>query len=76
MTSASERGGTQPSRRRARTAALAELIDRARVRGTVDQDVTAEDVNMVICGLVAVIRNAAGDWRRYIEVTLDGLRTR
>lgn len=72
MGSAEPRGQT----REALLAIVAELIDRARVRGTVGQDVTAGDVNMVICGLAAVIRNAAGDWRRYIEVTLDGLRTR
>ncbi|GAA1773416.1 helix-turn-helix domain-containing protein [Nonomuraea bangladeshensis] len=72
MGSAEPRGES----REALLAVVAELIDQARVRGTVGQDVTAGDVNMVICGLAAVIRNAAGDWRRYIEVTLDGLRPR
>ncbi|MEW9554887.1 TetR/AcrR family transcriptional regulator [Nonomuraea sp. NPDC050783] len=72
MGSAEPRGET----REALLAVIAELIDRARARGAVGQDVTAGDVNMVICGLAAVIRNAAGDWRRYVEVTLDGLRPR
>jgi hypothetical protein len=36
----------------------------------------AADINMMICGLAAAIRNAAGDWRRYVEVALDGLRPR
>ncbi|MEV4113318.1 hypothetical protein [Nonomuraea sp. NPDC049695] len=31
---------------------------------------------MVVCGLAAVIRNSAGDWRRYVEIALDGLRPR
>jgi AcrR family transcriptional regulator len=70
MGSAEPRGQT----RAALLAVIAELIDRA--QGTIGQDVTAEDVNMVVCGLAAVIRNAAGDWRRYIAVALDGLRTR
>lgn len=71
-------GSTEPrgETREALLAIVAELIDRARVRGTVGQDVTTGDVNMVVCGLAAVIRNAAGDWRRYIEVALDGLRPR
>jgi AcrR family transcriptional regulator len=71
-------GSTEPrdETREALLAIVAELIDRARARGTVGQDVTTGDVNMVICGLAAVIRNAAGDWRRYIEVALDGLRPR
>ncbi|MDF5751880.1 hypothetical protein [Spongiactinospora sp. TRM90649] len=48
------------------------LVDRARAHGAIGEDVTTGDVNMVICGLAAVIRNGAGDWRRYIEVALDG----
>lgn len=56
MGSAEPRGET----RKALLAVVAELLDRARMRGTVRQDVTAGDVNMVICGLAAVIRNAAG----------------
>ncbi|WP_214414027.1 TetR/AcrR family transcriptional regulator [Sphaerisporangium fuscum] len=72
MGSAEPRGET----REALLAGVAELIDRARARGTVGQDVTTEDVNMVICGLAAVIRNGAGDWRRYIAVAIDGLRPR
>lgn len=71
--------GSSESREETREALLAiaaELIDRARARGTVGQEVTTGDVNMIICGLAAVIRNAAGDWRRYIEVALDGLRPR
>ncbi|WP_432934202.1 TetR/AcrR family transcriptional regulator [Microbispora sp. CA-135349] len=71
-------GSSEPREetREALLAIAAELIDRARASGAVRQEVTTEDVNMVICGLAAVIRNAAGDWRRYIEVALDGLRSR
>ncbi|MEV4217135.1 helix-turn-helix domain-containing protein [Nonomuraea sp. NPDC049725] len=72
MGSAEPRGET----REELLAAIAELIGLARERGTVGPEVTAADVNMVICGLAAVIRNAAGDWRRYVEVSLGGLRPR
>ncbi|GLX04815.1 TetR/AcrR family transcriptional regulator [Microbispora sp. NBRC 16548] len=71
-------GSSEPREetREALLAIAAELIDRAQARGTVGHEVTTGDVNMIICGLAAVIRNAAGDWRRYIEVALDGLRPR
>lgn len=57
-------------------ASMEELIDQARAHGAVGQGVTTGDLDMVICGLAAVIRNAAGDWRRYIEIALEGLRAR
>ncbi|MEV4457460.1 hypothetical protein [Microbispora sp. NPDC049633] len=66
----------QGQTREALLAVAAELLDRAQEHGTVGQEVTIGDVNMVICGLAAVIRNAAGGWRRYVEVALDGLRSR
>ncbi|WP_327087330.1 TetR/AcrR family transcriptional regulator [Nonomuraea sp. NBC_01738] len=71
-------GSTEPQgeTREALLAVVAELTGRARDGGAVGRDVTTEDVNMVVCGLAAVIRNAAGDWRRYVEVALDGLRPR
>ncbi|MEV4012604.1 hypothetical protein AB0J35_19055 [Nonomuraea angiospora] len=55
-------------------AVVGELIDAARAGGTVRADVTAADVNMVVCGLAAVIRHSAGDWRRFAEIALGGLR--
>ncbi|MFI7230350.1 hypothetical protein ACIBO5_44675 [Nonomuraea angiospora] len=55
-------------------AVVGELIDAARTGGTVRPDVTAADVNMVVCGLAAVIRHSAGDWRRFTEIALSGLR--
>ncbi|AQZ62179.1 Transcriptional regulator, TetR family [[Actinomadura] parvosata subsp. kistnae] len=72
MGSAEPQGET----RDALLAVIAELLDQARAQGVAGQDVTAEDVNMIICGLAAVIRNAAGDWRRYVAVALEGLRPR
>ncbi|OPG09990.1 TetR/AcrR family transcriptional regulator [Microbispora sp. GKU 823] len=69
-------GEPREETREALLAIAGELLDRAQAHGTVGREVTTGDVNMVICGLAAVIRNAAGDWRRYIEVALDGLRSR
>ncbi|MEU8360642.1 helix-turn-helix domain-containing protein [Nonomuraea sp. NPDC048882] len=55
---------------------VAKLIDQARVSDRAGQNVTTADINIAICGLVAVIRNAAGVWQRYFEVALNGLRPR
>ncbi|MEV1170388.1 helix-turn-helix domain-containing protein [Nonomuraea sp. NPDC049784] len=71
-------GSTEP-RGEARAAlhgVIAELIDRARAGGVIRPDATTADVNMIVCGLAAVIRHSAGDWRRYAEIALDGLRPR
>ncbi|HEY2258635.1 MAG TPA: helix-turn-helix domain-containing protein [Solirubrobacteraceae bacterium] len=60
-----------------------ELIDRAHRAGTIRPDATASDVGMLMCGLCAtmarstVADSAAGfDWRRHLELMIDGLRAR
>lgn len=58
-----------------RTEAIAaELIARARAQRTIRPDVEVADLSMIVCGLAAIIRNGTGDWRRYLEVSLTGLR--
>ncbi|MEU0572587.1 TetR family transcriptional regulator [Nonomuraea sp. NPDC005983] len=71
-------GSTEPQgeTRTALQAVAGELIERGQAEGVIRPDVTVADVNMIVCGLAAVIRNAAGDWRRYIEITLNGLHPR
>ncbi|MBN6052916.1 TetR/AcrR family transcriptional regulator [Nonomuraea sp. RK-328] len=53
-----------------------ELVERGKAAGVFRADAATSDVNMIVCGLAAVIRNAAGDWRRFAEIALDGLRAR
>jgi AcrR family transcriptional regulator len=68
-------GSTEP-RGETRTALLAaadELVGQAKAAGVIGAEVTAADLNMIVCGLAAVIRNGAGDRRRYIEIALGGL---
>ncbi|QKW54363.1 helix-turn-helix transcriptional regulator [Streptomyces buecherae] len=58
-----------------RTEAIAaELIARARTQGTIRPDVEVADLSMIVCGLAAIIRNGTGDWRRYLDISLAGLR--
>ncbi|RVX41886.1 TetR family transcriptional regulator [Nonomuraea polychroma] len=71
-------GSTEPrgETRAALLAVIAELIHRAQAGGVIRSDVTTEDVNMIVCGMAAVIRHSAGDWQRLVEIALDGLRPR
>ena len=57
-------------------AATQRLIDRAQAAGTMRPDVTAEDVPMLMCGVSATMACGDWDWRRHLELTLDGLTAR
>jgi AcrR family transcriptional regulator len=62
-------------------AALAEsvtrIITRAAAAGAVREDFTFEDFGMVMCGVTATMyyKPGSADWRRYIDLVLDGVRT-
>ncbi|NUW40251.1 TetR/AcrR family transcriptional regulator [Nonomuraea rhodomycinica] len=51
-----------------------ELVERGKAVGAFRADAATSDVNMIVCGLASVIRNGAGDWRRFAEIALDGLK--
>jgi AcrR family transcriptional regulator len=55
-------------------ACMAELLARARTAGAVRADATAEDVQLMMCGLGSVMQWDGEQWRRYLELMLDGLR--
>lgn len=55
-------------------AAVDRLIERDQAAGTLRQDVTVADVYMIVGGLSATIRTGSGDWRRFVELILNGLR--
>lgn len=58
--------------------ATSSLLARAQEQGVVRADVTAEDVFMLTCGSVqaaaAFHAEAPNLWRRYLDLTFDGLR--
>src|SRR5205085_7097509 len=69
-------GSAEPvgeGRARAETIA-AQLLARGKEEGTVRTDAEVGDVVMIVCGLAAVIRHDAGDWRRYLRNACAGLR--
>ena len=55
-------------------AAMQVLIDRAQQAGTMRSDVSAADISMIMCGMSATMSVGEWDWRRYLELVLDGLR--
>lgn len=57
-------------------AVVAQLIEQGRTAGTLNSDCTVADVYMLVGALSAVIRTGSGDWRRFIDITFDGLRPR
>jgi AcrR family transcriptional regulator len=60
--------------------ATAALLERAQAAGLIRADATVQDVRAIMCGLghVATAQRTGAplDWRRYLEIALDGLRAR
>lgn len=61
-------------------AATEKLLARARSAGVLREDATATDLKTIMCGFghVAAAQRAGApmDWKRYLEIMLDGLRAR
>lgn len=59
--------------------AVAELIERAQESGQMREEVSADDVPILMCGIGRVMQStgaAQPAWERYLRFTLDGLRAR
>ncbi|MGF6884289.1 AcrR family transcriptional regulator [Nocardia sp. GAS34] len=69
-------GDTEPRGEiRAEFATLgAELLARGHADATLRADATVADLYMIVGAVAAVARGGFGDWRRFIELALDGLR--
>lgn len=61
-------------------AAMATLIGRAQAAGVMREDATVDDVRTIMCGFghVAAAQRAGSplDWKRFLEIALDGLRAK
>ncbi|MGA2928695.1 MAG: helix-turn-helix domain-containing protein [Solirubrobacteraceae bacterium] len=65
------------SEREELVAVTGELIARARCAGTIRQDVDANDIAMLMCGLCSTMGSKPGfDWRRHLDLVIDMLRAR
>jgi AcrR family transcriptional regulator len=52
------------------------LISRAQAAGVLRDDVTAQDIGALMAGLSTSMAHPGLDWRRHLELLLDGLRAR
>ncbi|QEU89585.1 TetR/AcrR family transcriptional regulator [Streptomyces kanamyceticus] len=52
------------------------LVRRGRADGALREDVTVADLYMTVGAVAILSRDAIGDWRRFIDITLNGLRPR
>ncbi|MBN6042319.1 TetR/AcrR family transcriptional regulator [Amycolatopsis sp. 195334CR] len=57
-------------------AVVAQVIARDQEAGVLREDCTVADVYLLVGCLSAVIRTGSGDWRRFVDLALDGLRPR
>jgi len=59
---------------------FAVTVERARAAGVIRPDFTIDDVPMIMCGLCSTMADGgpggAYDWRRHLELMLDGIRAR
>jgi AcrR family transcriptional regulator len=55
-----------------------ELIERAKVAGTIRADIVPTDIGMAMCGVSAVMAHTAPgfDWERHLSLVIDALRPR
>lgn len=72
--------GTASRGRQRLAVATATLIARAQEAGVMRQDATVDDIRTIMCGFGHVVAaqhaGAELDWKRYLEIALDGLRAR
>lgn len=55
-------------------AAIEAMLARAHAVGAIRPDLVATDFPGLYCGLASVVQAGVADWRRYLELLLDGLR--
>lgn len=53
-----------------------QLLERAHAAGVVRPDLKATDMPPLYAGLASIVQAGVIDWRRYVEIILDGLRPR
>lgn len=54
----------------------ARMLDRARAAGAIRPDLRPDDMPPLYCGVASVVQAGVADWRRYLQLVLDGLRPR
>ncbi|TLF81088.1 TetR/AcrR family transcriptional regulator [Nocardia cyriacigeorgica] len=52
----------------------ATILDQGRQDGSLRSDATVDDLYMIIGSLATVVRANLGDWKRFVDITLAGLK--
>jgi AcrR family transcriptional regulator len=52
------------------------LVRRAQEAGVLRADFSVDDIPMLMCGVSSTMASPMFDWRRHLELVLDGLRVR
>ena len=60
---------------------MAEIIDRGQAAGVIRADLTVDDIPVMMCGVSSTMANQHPDgqpmdWRRHLELLLDGCKPR
>jgi AcrR family transcriptional regulator len=53
-----------------------QLVERAKASGQLRADFTVDDIPLVMCGVSSTMAAGDFDWRRHLEICLDGMRAR
>lgn len=70
-------GGGLPSEMQAELEVeLVNLVGNGQASGSIRDDIAVTDIFSLTCGLATIVHRGSGDWRRYIDIMLDGLRSR
>lgn len=57
--------------------ALGAMVERARRAGTIQPDIEAIDIGMLMCAVCSSLGPASGfNWRRHLDLAIDVLRAR
>ncbi|MFD9488430.1 MULTISPECIES: TetR/AcrR family transcriptional regulator [unclassified Streptomyces] len=56
-------------------AELVDLVGKGQATGSIRRDIAGVDILALTCGLTSIVHRRTGDWRRYIDIVLDGLRS-
>ncbi|MFJ1457439.1 TetR/AcrR family transcriptional regulator [Nocardia sp. N2S4-5] len=57
-------------------AVIDDIVRRDREAGTLRDDCSAADVYLLVGAISATVRTGSGDWRRLVDLALNGLRAR
>jgi AcrR family transcriptional regulator len=53
---------------------LVDLLDKGQAAGEIRPDIAGSDLLAISCSLASVVLQESGDWRRFLDIVVEGLR--